>query len=342
MSINGNKNDNKSNKNETYTLQKKFVKYPFSGKSSYLIDKFLVLGYEQKVVETTLYNSELQKVNIKNNNLKYAEFQERPTIMNEICSDYKKESQENDVLLQIIVPNYPKLFFYEKIYKEKEQLDINEELINSIIISINPQDNDGNKKSFNGYGYTFYIKKDHRNEQGEILGTLYIPMTYVILSEYPFFFQFYKICKHIHSQMMNKTDEIPIDIILYNAIKYCPSPLNINLNLSFGVKLYGNAKNKMSRDDILNHLISTNKAENKNSIPNIFFNQLSGYPIMDFNLSFLFSLLEPKMVILTFIFTFLEYDIIFFSAEPEILNIVMYIFNNLNSKIPLLGKFLLL
>ena len=330
MSINGNKNDNKSNKNETYTLQKKFVKYPFSGKSSYLIDKFLVLGYEQKVVETTLYASELQKVNIKNNNLKYAEFQERPTIMNEICSDYKKESQENDVLLQIIVPNYPKLFFYEKIYKEKEQLDINEELINSIIISINPQDNDGNKKSFNGYGYTFYIKKDHRNEQGEILGTLYIPMTYVILSEYPFFFQFYKICKHIHSQMMNKTDEIPIDIILYNAIKYCPSPLNINLNLSFGIKLYGNAKNKMSRDDILNHLISTNKAENKNSIPNIFFNQLSGYPIMDFNLSFLFSLLEPKMVILTFIFTFLEYDIIFFSAEPEILNIVMYIFNNLN------------
>ena len=37
--------------------------------------------------------------------------------------------------------------------------------------------------------------------------------------------------------MKKTTDEIPIDIILYNAIKYCPSPININLNLTFGAQL---------------------------------------------------------------------------------------------------------
>ena len=44
--------------------------------------------------------------------------------------------------------------------------------------------------------------------------------------------------------MKKKTDEIPIDIILYNVIKYCPSPINFNLNLSFGAQLSVNAKNK--------------------------------------------------------------------------------------------------
>ena len=327
--------ENKNNEDNKYKLKQKFIKYPFSGVASNLIDKFLVLGYDQKKLEKPIDYKEMENLNIYNNYLKYFYLKERPTIINEICSNYKKESQESDVILQIIYPNFPRIYFFgddnNLDNKEKEKFDLNEDLNNkSIIFSINPQDNEGNKKSFNGFGYTFYSKKEHRNKAGEIDGIIHYPTTFVILSDFPFYFQFHKICKNVHEQMMKKTEEMPIDIILYNAIKFCPSPINVNLYLSFGMKLQGNFKNKITRGDILNQLFPMRDEEKINSIPYIFLNQLSGYPLMDFNLSFLFSLLEPRMVILTFILTFLEYDIIFFSAEPEILNIVMYIFNNLN------------
>ena len=314
-------------------LRPKYIKYPFSGIASNLIDKFLVLGYDQKDIEHTLLREEPKPVNIKNNYLKYIDFPERPTIMNEICFNYNKESQENDLLLQLIFPNCPKLYFLEKKYikEQKEQYDSNEETNNyTIIFSINPLDINNSRKSFNGLGYIFYIKKEHRDDNNELDGLIYYPITYVILSEYPYFYHFNKICKNIYIQMKKKTDEIPIDIILYNAIKFCPSPININLNLSFGATLSSNMKPEITANHILNQLYSKNKSENLNGIPFIFFNQLSGYPILDFNLSFIFNLLEPNMIIKVFILTFLEYDIIFLSSMPEILNMLIYIFCNLN------------
>ena len=322
-----------SGKNGSVALKTKFIKFPFSGVASNLIDKFLVLAYDQKDIEYTLKSQELKQLNIKNYFLQYVEFQERPTIVNEICHNYKKESQENDLILQIIFPNCPRLYYLDKnhIKDQKDQFDFNEETNNySIIFSINPQDSSSSKKSFNGLGYVFHIKKEYRNENGELNGLIYYPITYVILSEYPFYYHFNKICKNIYIQMKKKTDEIPIDIILYNVIKYCPSPINVNLNLSFGAQLSANANNKITHDEVILQLNSTNKSETLNGIPFLFFNQLSGYPIMDINMSFLFNLLEPQMIIRTFVLTFLELDVIFFSAVPEILNTVMYIFANLN------------
>ena len=94
-----------SGKNGSVALKTKFIKFPFSGVASNLIDKFLVLAYDQKDIEHTLKSQELKQLNIKNYFLQYVEFQERPTIVNEICHNYKKESQENDLILQIIFPN---------------------------------------------------------------------------------------------------------------------------------------------------------------------------------------------------------------------------------------------
>ena len=51
---------------------------------------------------------------------------------------------------------------------------------------------------------------------------------------------------------------------------------------------------------------------------------------MDINLSFIFNLLPPDIIVEVFIFTFLEYDIIFYSSRPEILNMIIYIFANFN------------
>ena len=149
------KNINNINQNNLPKILKtSYIKYPFSGIASNLIDKFLVAGYDQKDIEFALQQNELKKVNIKNNYLKYIDFQERPTIMNEICFNYTKQSQENDLVLKLIFPNCPRLYFLEKkfIKEQKEQYDNNEESNNySIIFSINPLDNFSSRKSFNGF-----------------------------------------------------------------------------------------------------------------------------------------------------------------------------------------------
>ena len=320
-------------KNNFKVSNSKYIKYPFSGLASNLIDKFLVLSYDQKIIEQTLQSEKEQENNIKNINLKYIKFTEPPTIMNEICFNYTKETQENDLVLDIIFPKYPRLIFLDKknIKEQQEQLkwiELNKNY--SIIFSINILDNSNFKKSYNGLGYNFYIKKEHRDKNNEIDGIIFYPMTYVILSEYPYFYHFNKICKNIYLQMKKPNDEIPIDIILYNTIKFCPSPINTSLNLSFGAQLSLNIKNEITANDILNQLNYKNNSEKISGIPSIFFNQLSGYPIMDINLSFIFNLLEPKIIIKTFILTFLEYDVIFLSSNPELLNVIIYIFANLN------------
>ena len=315
----------------------KYIKYPFYGVASNLIDKFIVLGYEQKIIEQNFQNGEAE--NTEKEGFKFFNFKERPSIINELCNDFKKECQDNDTILSLIFPDFPKLYFLEK----KEQKDQKERLANyeeiqtySIIFSLNPQDNDGAKKSFNCLGYIFYIKKEHRNNNNEIDGWLFYPNAYVILSDYPYFYHFNKICENIYKQMKKETDEIPIDIILYNAIKYCPSPINKNINLSFGAQLFNSdkQKTKIGMDTILKQLsLNNNKNENisgVNGIPLIFFSQMTGYPFMDCNLSFLFNLLDIETIIRTFIFTFLEYDVIFVSSFPELLNIIIYIFSNLN------------
>ena len=162
-------------------------------------------------------------------------------------------------------------------------------------------------------------------------GIIYIPITYIILSEYPYFYHFNEICKNIFIQMKKETDEMPIDIILYNIIKYCPSPINKNINFSFGAQININMNEKMTINNITKILNSLpNKREEINGIPSMFFNQLSGYPFLDINLSFIFNLIPPEIICEVFIFSFLEQDIIFYSERPEILNMIIYIFSNLN------------
>ena len=319
------------NNNNFHILKKKYVKYPFCGVASNLIDKFLVIGYEQRAIEYALQKNKRKNINnFKNNPLQYIEFNSRPVIMNEICCLYSKISQDNDKVLEYIFPNYPKMFLIDK--KDiKENSDVNEEINDySVIFSLNPVNDDSSKNSFNGLGYVFYIKKEHRNKNNEIDLILYYPISYVILSDYPYYYHFNKICKNVFLQMKKVSDEIPIDIILYNAIKHCPSPININLNLSFGAQLANKDKDKKSLDKILNQLYQNSKKEINSGIPYIFFSQLSGYPFIDINLSFIFNLLEPQLIIKIFIFTFLEYDLVFVSSHPGILNIIMYIFANLN------------
>ena len=310
-------------------VKNKLIKYTFSGIAPNLIDKFLVLGYDQKTIDYTFQNCSVSQSPDLNTRFTFFEFDNRPSIINEICNDYSKDLLENDLVLELIFPNFPQMYFLDKQYINTEK-EIDEDILIStytIIFSINPQFNSGSKKSYNGLGYVFYVIQEHRS-QGEIDGYLYIPNAYVILSEYPYYYHFNEICKNIFLQMKKENDEIPIDILIYNLVKFAPSPINKSINLFFGAPI-GFHQNKTKAENILTSLKS-NSPKDYNGIPSMFFNQLSGYPFMDVNISFILNLIPPEIIVEVFIFSFLENDIIFYSFRPEILNMVMYIFSNLN------------
>ena len=321
-------NDNKTPTNVNDNKNKN-IKFPFSGIAKNLIDKFLVLGYEQKTIDYTRDNCENSdgRDDVKTR-FKFYEFEERPYVVNEICNDYTKDLLDNELILELVFPNMPEMYFLDKQYIVKKEID--EELLitpYSIIFSINPQDNNNSKKSYNGLGFVFYTIQEQKID--DKLGNLYVPAAYVILSEFPYFYHFNEICKNVFFQMMKENDEIPIEILLFNIVKYAESPINKCISLTFAAPVAIPMKTNNDLNKNLSPIFSLNSRE-ENKLPSMFFNQLSGYPFMDLNISFIFNLIPPDIIVQVFIFTFLEHDIIFYSQRPDILNMVMYIFSNFN------------
>ena len=176
-------------------------------------------------------------------------------------------------------------------------------------------------------GYVFYTSKEYKKNE-TLVGYFYVRMAYVILSEYPYFYHFNKLCKSIYRQMKKEDEEIPLEILLYNTVKFLPSPINKSIILLFEGIPRNNKSINMNQ--IYNPSFPNESKKNENKIPSIYFSQLSGYPIIDFNLSFIFNLIPVDIIVQVFIFTFLEYDIIFYSNQSRIVNLVMYIFSILN------------
>ena len=326
---NNNNSKNPENTNVVNDSKNKNIKYPFSGVAKNLIDKFLVLGYEQKTIDYTRnYCENIEGRDDVKTRFKFYEFEERPYVVNEICNDYTKDILDNDLILELIFPNMPEMYFLDKQYSSKKEID--EELLitpYSIIFSLNPQDNNNSKKSYNGLGYIFYSIQEQKID--DKLGNLYVPNAFVILSEFPYFYHFNEICRNVFFQMMKENDEIPIEILLFNIVKYAESPINKSINLTFAAPISIPIKNNNDLNKNLSPLFALSSRE-ENKLPTMFFNQLSGYPFMDLNISFIFNLIPPDIIVQVFIFSFLEHDIIFYSQRPDILNMVMYIFSNFN------------
>ena len=304
----------------------KEIKYPFNGKAPNLIDKFLVLGYQQKTIDFAYQNCNIdQEENLKND-FNLFQFDERPIIINEICNDYSKDLLDNDLILKIIFPNYPKMYFFIKKILNQEEEKILKPY--SVIFSISPKDDSGSIKPYNGLAYIFYALQEYKNDRKKE-GYLYVPTSYIILSEYPYFYQFNEICKNIYNNIKKEDDEIPIDIIIYNTIKFIPSPINKSINLVFGNHFGIRHNYNFDIKRIISNYNSNSEKE-KNEIPSMFFPQLSGYPIIDINISFIFLIIPVEIIIEAFIFSFLEYNIVFYSSNLENLNMILYLFKCFN------------
>ena len=266
--------------------------YPFNGRSPYLIDKFYIIGYnyltfEKLLIKNTpksLIEDEKEIKEAKEITKKVFEFEEEPTILNEISNDYCKETLDTKTILQMIFPHKSKCYYtweennnllkrtvltkvidkndidnFQKIeFDESEGEFIKNE---RIVFSSNPQTANNSKKSINGLAHTFYRKFMKKKTLGKKKYTYYVPYTFCIISEYPFYSSFDKLIKCIKKIYSQESIYIPIEIIIYNIISLTPSPLNSDILLD----LESSCEQEKNFGDIKGDLINSLRHKNNPS-----------------------------------------------------------------------------
>ena len=254
------KNENKESK-----ISNKIKRYPFNGKSSYLIDKFYIIGYNIPTLHKLLfeYNKDNLSKHIiidrkqsdddKNKSSKIIQsftLKEQPNVLNEFTSDFTKDCLDYDKIKQMILPNGPLLYYSEEDisvylkeikelddvefgeYEENDLFDNDQLKVHTMVFSSNPQAENNSKVSINGFGYIFYKKLKKRKFLSKKIISFYIPIIFSVISEYPYYNGFYKICNQIKYLYNYPKKEVPIEIMISNLIMNTQSPINGDVILS--------------------------------------------------------------------------------------------------------------
>ena len=386
--INLNSKDVNDKKSNLITL------YPFNGNSPYLIDKFYIIGYnyltleKMLITETPKVIKEEQKKDFKEKDPHDGsfDFEEEPSILNEITNDYSKEGLAYKTLMQMIFAKKLKCHYTwkeivgnrtvktyninNKDINDFKEIEGNKPISKKLVFSSNPQTGKNSKKSINGIAFISYFKFKQKKIYEKREYTYYIPYTFCITSEYPYFSSFSKLLECIHKLYTQKNIYIPIEIIMYYIISLSPSPLKADVVLDLNKicsqeKIFGqlvgknNKENKESipkindnsnnvRDSLKNQGQNEEKGKNKQNRSSIQFknnskeiedenkyiiefNSLSGYPLIQYNLpKVLFNSLSIDKIIEIFLFMFLEKDVLFFSKNIELLTLTINAFLNLS------------
>ena len=319
-------------------------KFPYLSYSSNLIEYFIIVGYDKLLIKHKILNdienyiqtnsteNDNNNINISfdNNKLIYTEYQldERPTILSSISSDYKKSMLDDDILINLSFPSSPKAYYYtinnnnNKLYEPRKL---------NIVFFINGDSLEDNSKiPFHGYTFIFYEIYKIRNDI-----VVYIPNSFVIISQFPLFNLFNSICKDILKMFKESTLEIPIEILIYNLVNFVPSPINLSYTLDAFPNMplsYYNRNTNVNGTNSLNNN-SNNTQTSQNQLPNISLpkiNQINGYPVIDFNICEIFHIFEISTIVEIFIYSLLECEMVFFSKNLEMLNIMMYLISVLS------------
>ena len=363
--------------------------YPYDGRSSLLIDKFYIFGYNYLTLKKFLIDEfpKLPEESVPMNTLIPFQLEEEPSILTEVTNDFNKKMLNSESIYKLIFPN--NVNFYYRIGEdinnpEKkglepittckfEKIDFSENrdgipLSYRVIFSSNSNQNLTTRKVQNGFAYTFYRKFFKQKFFNNKKLTFYVPFTFCVISEFPFYKSFEDLFKCIRKIYSQESIYIPIEILLYKIIKLTPSPINTDIVLDLELicnqeKVFKNYKNDKGNIKIANtdkidygfnreHLniekeeekeefddfkiidkkdfIRTMKRKNKNEYK-IKFKYLSGYPLIQYNLAkVLFKTLSIENIINIFLFTFLEENIIFFSENIEFLTLTLNAFASFN------------
>ena len=283
--------------------------------SPHLIEYFLIMGFEELYIQEKIIKNFNQNMIIKleeeeqkqkKRNPESQVFNEYkcrhlPTILSSIGSNFTVPIS-TDLLIKNVFPIPPSIYYttIDNFIYEPYPLNVVFSNIQNKIVNI-------------GYAYIFYENRIIFNR-----AKIYIPKAFVIISQYPFFNTFNKICQELlENQFRNKLLQIPIEIQLYNIINFIPAPVNEKLNITF---FPSNELSEIARCKSDLDLINLNRQQIYN------FNKLSGYRQSEINMSAIFCVLPIDVIIQTYIQLLIGKTIAVFCKNLEILNMTIYIF----------------
>ena len=336
--------------------------YPYNGRALNLIDKFYIFGYNYLTLKKYLIDETPKISEIKLDSEGFGSFKlkEEPSTLSEISHDYNKEIIDNESIKKLIYPN--DLFILFSI-KEKENIILRRQTLirrstiefqgdpftkiefsesknecskeYKVFFSITPMEGNTGRKCQNGFAYTFYRKFWKTQKDGDKEYSFYIPYTFCIISEYPYYRCYERLFRCISMMFAQQSTYIPIEILLYKIISLTPSPINTDVILD--LDLMCNQKKIFSDDfDIIEEgeipsIDMIQKIKDEPYITKIKFKYLSGYPLIQYNLAkVLFHTLSINQIINIFLFSFLEQNIIFFSEDIEYLSLTINSYMNFN------------
>ena len=356
--------DTRKRENNTIPL------YPYDGNASNLIDKFYIFGYEPSTLKKNLIDQNLKIYNENHQIETLIPFQldEEPSILNEITNDINKKIVDTKIVRNLIFPNKVNFYFrIDKIKKidKRQSAEIKPENIgfnlidtsddrsecpmsHRVAFSFYPLEGENSRKCQNGIGYTFYRKLIKKKIIKNKIYTFFVPTTFCILSEFPFYKNFDDMFKRIRKIYSQDLIHIPIEILLYKIVKLTPSPINTDVIIDFEkmckqdevFREYNGEKKKIrySISPKNNKLINKNIILPKNSIVDekkfdykIKFKSLTGYPLINYNLAkVLFHSLSIAKIIKIYLIIFFENNVLFFSKNIELLTLTLNCYQNLN------------
>lgn len=356
--------DTRNRENNTIPL------YPYDGNASNLIDKFYIFGYEPSILKKNLIDQNLKIYNENHQIETLIPFQldEEPSILNEITNDINKKIVDTKIVRNLIFPNKVNFYFrIDKIKKidKRQSAEIKPENIgfnlidtsddrsecpisHRVIFSFYPLEGVNSRKCQNGIGYTFYRKLIKKKIIKNKVYTFFVPTTFCIMSEFPFYKNFDDMFKRIRKIYSQDLIYIPIEILLYKIVKLTPSPINTDVIIDFEkmckqdevFREYNGEKKKIrySISPKNNKLINKNIILPKNSIVDekkfdykIKFKSLTGYPLINYNLAkVLFHSLSIAKIIKIYLIIFFENNVLFFSKNIELLTLTLNCYQNLN------------
>ena len=339
-------------------INKESYKFPQNCASN-LIDYFLIIGYDtftndipmKKIVGCSKDGKNYEYLYINQGNQVKPTF---PTILNNIPSltnTKKIVMLKEDFIIQQIFPSPPPIIqestekdtfqkgkedpFFAFGFAKLLSLRNKEEPIvtYNVVFSFNNQTTGPSKKQYYGYAYVFY----------ELKGDLNFPKAFCVISEYPCFTFYKKLLKSLVLSLKRESKVIPLEITIFNILNYLPIPtmnpmiIQFNKNFDFtfsekeepierGNKDLSKSMHITSKSDLVFNNI--NGKEN-DILQKIELHQNFFFPYFDFPIIDIFKILPPKTIIKILFFQVLEFDMIFFSENLELLNIIMYITSKL-------------
>ena len=346
---------------------------PYNGRAKNLIDKFYIFGYNYSTLKKYIFDKtpNISEKITDPEDLNYFNLDEDPSTLIEITNNFQKELIDTQVVQNLIFPN--KLKIYYRLYSNINnscQKRLSETIKNNnfnkidfsddnykypvsvrVVFSSNPIEDNNSQKNQNGFAYIFYRKLLQKKEIKNKKYIIYIPYTFCVISEFPFYKSYEKLFRRLREMYFLDSIYIPIEILLYKIIKLTPSPINNDVILDL--------KKMFTQDKIVHNLIDNSvniKKSNSHIINNIKlpkedktvddflvvenmdllkykikFKILSGYPLIQYNLAkVLFNTLSTEQIINVFLFTFLEANVLLFSKEIEYLTFTANAYMNLN------------